>query len=159
LLPQSKPTIRPKVETEGGIAMQDTSFVSRAVESITTRCRAIFANERAAETQKPSAPRRLVNPRNAASGQVFKLHVSPSCELTHWLDGRLFSRQDAIPLPMPGCNRAGCSCHYEVVADRRRKERRIADDRRDALRFEAKTGRRDTGVDRRDRSAWNNARD
>ena len=137
--------------------MQDTSFVTRAVESITLRCRAIFANERAADATQPRVPSRLLNPRTATTGQVFRLHASATCELTHWLDGRLFSRQDAIPLPMPGCNRAGCSCRYEVVADRRRGERRHASDRRDALRFEQKTSRRDTGTDRRDRSAWDRA--
>ena len=143
--------------------MQDTSFANRAAQrgllaGITARCRAIFANERATETKKPRAPQRLVNPRNAGVGDVFKLRASPSCELTQWLDGRLFSRQDAIPLPMPGCNRAGCACHYEVVADRRRTDRRTASDRRDALRFEQKTSRRDAGADRRNRSAWDATR-
>ena len=106
----------------------------------------------AAKPAAPAKPARVLNPRTAAPGQdLFILRVAPTCTVTTSLNGRIYTRHNAIMLPMATCQK-GCACHYDVMADRRRVERRKHADRRDEIRFEERTDRRQR--DRRDPNPW-----
>lgn len=97
-------------------------------------------------------PARVMNPRTAPAGQdLFILRVAPTCTVTTSLNGHVYTRHNAIPLPMATCT-PGCACHYDVMADRRRGDRRKQADRRDSIRFEERTDRRQR--DRRDPNPW-----
>jgi hypothetical protein len=101
-------------------------------------------------------PSRIANPRNAKRPdvKVWTLVASPACELTReFMHGRRYRTEDAVALPAVGCNLSDCRCRYEPVSDTRRRERRHAANRRNAIRFEAGTDRR-AGGDRRQNDIW-----
>ena len=105
---------------------------------------------------KPAAPvaklGKVMNPRTAPPGHdLFVLRVAPTCTLTSSLNGHYYTRHNAIPLPMATCQ-PGCGCHYDEVRERRKGDRRKATDRRESIRFEERTDRRQR--DRRDPNPW-----
>lgn len=101
----------------------------------------------------PAMPGRISNPRraNRPDVKVWVLHASPTCELTRdILHGRRYRTEEAVALPAVGCNLSDCRCRYEPISDTRRRERRNEDDRRNAIRFETRTDRRDQTNRRQD---------
>jgi hypothetical protein len=101
-------------------------------------------------------PQRISNPRraNRPDVKVWVLHASPACELTReFLHGRRYKAAEAVALPAVGCDRATCGCHYLPVSDTRRRERRLSENRRNAIRFENRSDRRAQN-DRRAIDVW-----
>ncbi|HEY8012036.1 MAG TPA: hypothetical protein VIE67_13680 [Rudaea sp.] len=85
------------------------------------------------------------------------LHVPDmaiACDLARYQAGKTFEAASAPPLPLPGCSRAACRCHYERVADRRRGQRRSGDDRREVIRFQTEGDRRKNPDRRRSNRPW-----
>jgi hypothetical protein len=58
-------------------------------------------------------------------------------------------------LPLMSCKRMDCTCRYEAYPDKRRWQRRNADDRRDGFRLE--DGRRYRPDRRRPNTVWDEA--
>jgi hypothetical protein len=61
----------------------------------------------------------------------------------------------APALPLFSCGRVDCACRYERMGDPRRKARRVANDRRDNIRFE--NGRRERPDRRMPNTVWDQA--
>ena len=59
-----------------------------------------------------------------------------------------FSKKTAPSLPLKGCDRSLCRCHYVSLPEKRDKTRREHQDRRDEIRFEDDNDRR-SGSERR----------
>lgn len=87
---------------------------------------------------------------------LLRLHApSGCCGDAQLLAEHPLSSGSAPALPLIGCGRMDCACRYERAADARRTERRLADDRRDAIRFE--NGRRRRPDRRMQNTVWNQA--
>ena len=74
---------------------------------------------------------------------------SKACEFARVVAGKTFEPDSAPKLPLAGCGVIECRCKYEQVTDQRGKVRREKEERRDMIRFETKSGRREVGGDRR----------
>jgi len=72
-----------------------------------------------------------------------------ACEFARAIAGKTYEPDAAPKLPLAGCGNIECRCRYEVFTDRRGKVRRQKEERRDEIRFETKSGRREVGGDRR----------
>jgi hypothetical protein len=77
------------------------------------------------------------------------------CQAAQLLGGRLLLASQAPTLPLPTCKRMDCRCRYEQVVDLRRRDRRQAIDRRDAIRLD--DGRRHRPDRRMPNTVWNEA--
>lgn len=76
-----------------------------------------------------------------------------ACEKARKYNGKTFEVAAAPKLPLVDCGRIDCKCRYERIADRRKAERRVNANRREAFRFEMKDDRR-KGERRKSNSAW-----
>jgi len=90
---------------------------------------------------KPAAARKTVSLKVADKASA--------CEFARVIVGKTFEPDQAPKLPLAGCGVIQCRCHYEACTDRRGKVRREKEERRDMIRFETKSGRREVGGDRR----------
>jgi hypothetical protein len=71
------------------------------------------------------------------------------CAAIRQTTGRQFTFDEAPMLPIAGCKALRCSCTYQGLRERRRQQRRTANDRRDAVRFDAQHPERRSGRERR----------
>ena len=100
------------------------------------------------KTAPPAAASKTAKP----TGKTVCLKVpdkSRACEFARVIVGKTFEPDAAPKLPLAGCGVIECRCKYEQVTDRRSKVRREKEERRDMIRFETKSGRREVGGDRR----------
>lgn len=74
------------------------------------------------------------------------------CSETLKLQKKLIPKKTAPALPLKGCDKTLCRCHYVGVVEKRNETRREALDRRDEIRFEEDNDRR-SGIERRS-STW-----
>lgn len=111
------------------------------------RLRALRAREMAAAPVRARVPLRrapassaaatLACHRSGARTPLLRLQAPPGC----CRDAQLLAEQPlsvgtAPGLPLFSCGRVDCACRYERMGDPRGTERRVAEDRRDAIRFE-----------------------
>ena len=68
---------------------------------------------------------RIVNPYHAVS----IITGEEACEAAKACTGERFLSRGAPRLPLPGCDRTDCRCHYAHHTDRRGMVRRVADGR------------------------------
>ena len=100
--------------------------------------------------KKPAAAPPSAKP--AGQRKTVSLKVpekSSACEFARVIAGRTFEPDAAPRLPLAGCGVIQCRCRYELFTDRRSKVRREKEERRELIRFETKSGRREAGGDRR----------
>ncbi len=71
------------------------------------------------------------------------------CAVARRFRGKLFSFDQAPPLPLAGCNTLHCACNYRGLPEHRKQARRNALDRRDSLRFDAERPERRVGKENR----------
>ena len=108
----------------------------------------VLALRMRAAARKPLAPAlpaqraavQRVAARHAGQAQrptLVRLRTSGcNCLAAQLLGGRLLLASQAPTLPLPICKRMDCRCRYEPVFDQRRRDRREAIDRRDAIRLD-----------------------
>jgi hypothetical protein len=72
-----------------------------------------------------------------------------ACEFARLIAGKTYEPEAAPKLPLAGCGVIECRCRFVATTDRRGKVRREKEERRDMIRFETKSGRREVGGDRR----------
>ena len=70
------------------------------------------------------------------------------CKSVLKLEKEHFSKKTAPSLPLNGCDRSLCRCHYISLSEKRSETRREHQDRRDEIRFEDDNDRR-SGIERR----------
>lgn len=75
---------------------------------------------------------------------------NPRCTAARRLSGRNFPLDVAPVLPVEGCRSLHCTCSYNGLPERRRRQRRLLRDRRLEVRFDGKHPERRKG-DRRKR--------
>lgn len=96
----------------------------------------------------PSVPPQSSDPRRFAGAEGVGAWVlkagdpTCACEFALANDGRRFSAAGAIPLPAPSCCRSDCACMYKPLPEERKAARRLAVERREQVRFGAKSDRR-----------------
>ncbi len=73
--------------------------------------------------------------RNRTMAVLHVPDMASACDFARHQAGTACESANAPALPLPGCTRVNCQCHYERVLDRRRGERRSGEERRDAIRF------------------------
>ncbi|TLY49433.1 MAG: hypothetical protein E6K53_13695 [Gammaproteobacteria bacterium] len=94
-------------------------------------------------------------PRNTAYLLVLRTDAGGcSCETARHFAGKTFDRATAPKLPLAGCSSTDCRCRFEAIADRRRRPRREASDRRGLIRFSTKSDRRICADRRRPNAVW-----
>jgi len=72
------------------------------------------------------------------------------CDAAKSLIDTSFRHGQTPTLPLPGCDVGNCPCGFEAHEELRdNQERRIEQDRRDAIRFDTENGDRRDGEDRR----------
>lgn len=71
------------------------------------------------------------------------------CSAIQYTSGRKFTFDEAPILPVVGCKALRCSCRYQGLHERRKKQRRRANDRRETVRFDAQHPERRSGRERR----------
>lgn len=77
------------------------------------------------------------------------------CNESKSLASRHFTFGEAPALPLRGCDAPVCSCQYKGLKEVRSEHRRVQEDRRDSLRFDAKKPDRRSLKDRRRRfDSW-----
>jgi len=99
------------------------------------------------KTAPASPAAKSAPPRKTVSLKVPE--KAKACEFARVIVGKTFEPDAAPKLPLAGCGLIECRCKYEAVTDRRSKARREKEERRDMIRFETKSGRREVGGDRR----------
>jgi len=104
---------------------------------------------RAATPAAATLARRNPSKRNT----LLRLHApSGCCRDAQLMTEFPLSAASAPALPLVGCGRVDCACRYERMPDARRAERRLAEERRDAIRFE--NGRRRRPDRRATNTVW-----
>ena len=74
--------------------------------------------------------------------------------------GRQYRFEEAPALPVSGCKALHCPCSYHGLRERRKRERRLARDRREVIRFNtAHQERRSRGERRRGHVRWHDPDD
>ena len=74
----------------------------------------------------------------------------PCCDAAKEMLSKWYDESDLPSLPLPKCNMmTRCQCIYRHMDDRRKRERRVAEDRRGDIRFEPGHDDRRSGDDRR----------
>ncbi|MGH8122271.1 MAG: hypothetical protein ACREPT_05820 [Rudaea sp.] len=114
------------------------------------------SGERSVEPPRPAA-RHTPLPAVRRERTMAVLHVpdmASACDLARHQAGKTFEAASAPPVPLPGCSRADCRCHYERVVDRRRGERRTGEDRREVIRYQIEGDRRKNPDRRRLNRPW-----
>ncbi|MGD2111931.1 MAG: hypothetical protein PVI50_01005 [Gammaproteobacteria bacterium] len=107
---------------------------------------------------------------NAKGGALKKLRHSGEyravtirqgkCAAARQSLGRHYRFEEAPSLPFSGCTALFCSCCYQGLRERRKHQRRVARDRREAVRFDsAHPQRRSNGERRRGQIRWHGADD
>ena len=71
------------------------------------------------------------------------------CSAIQYTTGRKFAFDEAPVLPVTGCKALRCSCSYQGLLERRKKQRRKSSDRRETVRFDAQHPERRSGRERR----------
>jgi len=90
--------------------------------------------------------------KGSSKGSTLTLRVPDpkcACEFARRIVGKTFEPEVAPKLPLAGCGLIECRCRFVATTDRRSKVRREKEERRDMIRFETKSGRREVGGDRR----------
>ena len=108
---------------------------------------AIWRMSRPLESAPQPRPRlrMSLNPQAHASiSPVWVLSRDPACSHTAGLPTGPVAVAKASTLETLGCAPGRCNCHYTPMAERRRRLRRIDEDRRDEIRFAAEPDRRST---------------
>jgi hypothetical protein len=114
----------------------------------------------ARQTAGPSRPALPVaRPHGATRNSTYLLvlRTAPGgcfCQTARQFAGKTFDRATAPKLPLAGCAHSECRCRFEAIADRRRRARREATDRRDQIRFTSKGDRRIAADRRRPNAVW-----
>ena len=73
------------------------------------------------------------------------------CHAVLLLQGKTFTADDKITLPLPQCTQEKCNCERTIITERRKRHRRQLADRRAAIRFEPDfKDRRQTGGRRKE---------
>jgi hypothetical protein len=84
------------------------------------------------------------------SGNYWGVSVKRGkCAAIRYTTGRKFTFHEAPILPVPGCQVLRCSCRYQGLPERRKRQRRRDIDRRDMVRFDARNPDRRSGRERR----------
>lgn len=68
--------------------------------------------------------------------QIILRPGAGACAVARQQAGRSFGSEEQPRLPLPGCRASSCNCRFEIIAGRRREQRREHSDRRDSIRFE-----------------------
>jgi hypothetical protein len=76
------------------------------------------------------------------------------CAASDKLLGSRFTFDEAPVLPLDGCSRNTCSCHFKGLLDRRTQPRRMKSDRRDEVRFDKTHPDRRRNAGRRRGDMW-----
>ena len=92
-----------------------------------------------------------------ANGQVWGISLEPprrgsACSAVRRLEGHVYPIASAPKLPVPNCDRRNCHCTYFAYPERRKGDRRGRENRRESVRFDGGTERRQAGNDRRRKS-------
>lgn len=70
-------------------------------------------------------------------GQFWGVELGQTgCAESDKLLGRQFTFDEAPVLPLEGCSRNTCNCHFKGIRDRRLQPRRMSSDRRVEVRFD-----------------------
>jgi hypothetical protein len=81
--------------------------------------------------------------------QFIVLDPDEACPEARALHGKCFAYGKVPPVPLHGCAKSECTCHFRDLDERRSgEERRTGQERREDVRFEDKKDRR-MGKDRR----------
>lgn len=105
---------------------------------------------------------------NAKAGSLKKLRDSGNywgvtlqngkCAAVRRCLGRQYRFEEAPALPVSGCKALRCSCTYRGLPERRKRQRRVLRDRREAVRFDSDhPERRSNGERRRGHVRWRDA--
>src|SRR4051812_19593660 len=81
-----------------------------------------------------------------------------ACEIARLIVGKTFEPAAAPKLPLAGCGVIECRCRFVSSGDKRSKPRREKDERRDMIRFETKSGRREGSDRRKSNNRWTGPR-
>ncbi|MEM9300505.1 MAG: hypothetical protein AAGE01_00250 [Pseudomonadota bacterium] len=97
--------------------------------------------------------RRSAEPTRPPRAGLWRFEADLHCERGRRRVGELVHGHERH-LPAQPCEAQGCGCRYVPVAERRRTQRRLAADRRDTIRFEKTSDRRNQTDRRRDCDLW-----
>ena len=100
-----------------------------------------------------SGSRRSAEPARPARAGLWRFEADLHCDKGRLRVGQLVHGHEQH-LPIKPCEAQGCGCRYVPVAERRRTQRRQAEDRRDTIRFEKNSDRRNQNDRRRDCDLW-----